>query len=267
MSVSDRVIAISKRNRHDELCISIKKELPAFMRVGVSLFELNALEVYKETHKSFAAFVADEFGIEKSHAYRLIEAAKVESNLSPIGDTFLKPTSESQYREIAKAPPEKQAEVVKAVAEICQQEERKPTASDYKKAVEEATSPKVAAVEGELVYEDMDDDDDEIGVEPVKPIPLSNQPEALVPKIKAAAQAITNLKRDVKYLHAQRGGEWIPFQEVELELDQLRYKISKAAFAMNCPKCKSKTDEKCIVCKGVGFVSEARKAFAENNRE
>lgn len=137
MSVSDRAIAISNKKRHEELCRAISKDLPAFIRVGAYLVELKGLEVYKETHKTFEAFIFDQFGFERAQAYRLIDAATVSANLSPIGDISVLPKTESQYREVAKAPPEKQAEVVKKVAEIAAEQNRKPTAKDYKQVVGE----------------------------------------------------------------------------------------------------------------------------------
>lgn len=137
MSVSDRAIAISNKKRHEELCKAISKDLPAFIRVGAYLVELKGLEVYKETHKTFEAFIFDQFGFERAQAYRLIDAATVSANLSPIGDKSVLPKTESQYREVAKAPPEKQAEVVKKVAEIAAEQNRKPTAKDYKQVVGE----------------------------------------------------------------------------------------------------------------------------------
>ncbi len=137
MSVSDRVLATANKKRHDELCKEISKDLPTFIRVGACLIELNELGVYKETHKTFERFVLDRFGFERAQAYRLIEAATVNANLSPIGDKIAFPNTESQYREVAKAPPEKQAEVVKKAAEIASEQNRKPTAKDYKLVVGE----------------------------------------------------------------------------------------------------------------------------------
>jgi len=109
---------------------------------------------------------------------------------------------------------------------------------------------------------DANDDDDDIIETKAK---VDNQPEHLIPRIKAAAQSLTNLKRDLKVLQAQRGGEWIPLQDIYRNLDLARYEISKSAFTGICPKCKGKGNESCAVCKGYGFICEARQSFAENN--
>ena len=174
MSVNDRVIATAKKKRHDELCRAISKDLPTFIRVGSYLIELRELEVYKETHKSFEAFAFDQFGLERAQAYRLIDAAAVSANLSPIGDTFAFPKTESQYREVAKAPPEKQAEVVKKAAEKAAEENRKPTAKDYKQVV------------GELLYENGEPVSG--GKEPVAPQPTKDE-QAKLERKKARSYA------------------------------------------------------------------------------
>ncbi len=174
MSVEDRVIATENKKRHDELCRLVKADSPALMRIARYLFELETLEVYSQSHRTFAAFVAEELGFEKSHAYRLIDAAKVEANLSPIGENITKPQTESQYREVAKAPPEKQVEVVRKAAEVAAKENRKPTAKDYKKVV------------GELVFDDMDDPKPE--EKPEKP-PLSKAEQITAERKKARSYA------------------------------------------------------------------------------
>jgi hypothetical protein len=150
MSVSDRVLIENRRKEHEELCKLLDAELKRFMTHAETLRKIKSLEVYKETHKTFEEFVQSRFGIERAHAYRLIDAAEVKQNLSPIGDKMELPKTESQYREVAKAPPEKQAEVVKKAAEKAAEENRKPTAKDYKQAVK--------LVVGELVDEPSKDE-------------------------------------------------------------------------------------------------------------
>lgn len=157
MSVSDRAIATANRKRHQDLCREVVKDLSAIRSVGAKLIELHELGVFKETHKTFELFVRDLFNLERQQAYRLMDAARVSNNLSPIGDKVEVPKLESQLREVAKAPAEKQAEVVKKAAEIAEAEGRKPTAKDYKKVV------------GELVPDG----------EPEKPKPSKPQPKPL----------------------------------------------------------------------------------------
>ena len=150
MSVSDRALAEQNQKRHKELCRAIAKDLPAFVSVGNSLLELQALGVYKETHKTFEAFVRDEFSLEKRQAYRLMEAASVSKNLCPIGHKIEVPKLESQLREVAKAPVEMQVEVVRKATEKAAEENRKPTAKDFKQVVSELLPATSTTVFGTL---------------------------------------------------------------------------------------------------------------------
>jgi len=60
-------------------------------------------------YDSWSACVDGEFVFGRQHAYRLLEAAEVEARVSPVGDSKALP--ERQIREIAVAPPARQAEV------------------------------------------------------------------------------------------------------------------------------------------------------------
>jgi hypothetical protein len=243
MSVENR-IAKTKRDKHESV---IERWVNDAHAVGLAFKSIRDEWLYKEDYATFEEYLKQRWGFEKRRAYQLIEAAETAENLCKILHKTEVPKVESQLREVAKAPAEKQAEVCKVVAEICQEEQRPPTANDFKKAVEE------------LVYEDVPDDDDVIEIKSKK-----DQPEDLIPKIKSLAQAVTNLKRDLKVLNAERGGEWLPLQEIFMQLDAARYAISKSAFIAICPKCGGKRHDSCIVCKGYGFICELRKSFAEN---
>jgi hypothetical protein len=186
MSVSDRVIEIEKKKRHDALCVDVVRDLPKFLSVGNDLIELKQLEVYKETHKTFEAFVRDQFNLERAQAYRLMEAASVTKNLSPIGDKIDTPKLESQLREVAKAPPEQQAEVVKKAVEKAAEENRKPTANDFKQAVKQVT--------GEIVYENDDPKE-----KPVK-LPISEQVKHERKKARSYAEYLQRSIDDLNHI-------------------------------------------------------------------
>lgn len=141
MSVSDRALQLDNRKKHEAACRELRKHLPSFLAVGEQLLIIRDAGIWKETHKTLEAFMYEEFGLEKRRAYQLIEAATVKTNLVECTNCSLPlpilPSNEGQFREVAKAPPEQQAEVVKKVAEKAAEENRKPTAKDYKKVVGE----------------------------------------------------------------------------------------------------------------------------------
>lgn len=143
MSVEDRALAQSLA-QYEKI---IEQGVDVFFRVGVALAAIRDEKLYRINHKTFEAYCRERWGFERAHAYRLIESSKVLENLSPIGDKIQLPKNESHLREIAKVPPERQAEIVTKVAEKASEEGRKPTAKDYKAAADE------------VVYEDVESDE------------------------------------------------------------------------------------------------------------
>ncbi|MBA2748285.1 MAG: hypothetical protein H0U45_06000 [Tatlockia sp.] len=87
-----------ERERHR---LELKVEL-GFQEAVKALKELRDKKLYRSTHQTFEDYVVGRFGMQRAHAYRLINAAVVIENLSPIGDIL--PMTESQCREIAKLP-------------------------------------------------------------------------------------------------------------------------------------------------------------------
>ena len=78
----------------------------AFYEAGSALRELRNRRLYRSTHKTFEEYCRDRFGFQRAYPYRLIDAAVVVDNLSPIGDIL--PTAESQCRPLARLEPDSQ---------------------------------------------------------------------------------------------------------------------------------------------------------------
>ena len=83
--------------------------------VGNALATIRDDELHRETHKSFKAYCEERWGFSRQHAYRLIEAAEVEKDVSPKGaevsprgDT-LPPSGEKQMRSLSKLPKDQRA--------------------------------------------------------------------------------------------------------------------------------------------------------------
>jgi hypothetical protein len=88
---------------------TIEKGFATFVQVGNALLEIRDEKLYRQDYGTFEEYCRQRWGIERAHAYRLINASKVAGNVSPIGD--IQPTSESQVRPLAKLEPEEQREV------------------------------------------------------------------------------------------------------------------------------------------------------------
>jgi hypothetical protein len=80
--------------------------------VGNALLEIRERRLYREQFSRFEDYCQDRWNWSRAHAYRLIDAAQVVHNVSPIGDT---PKNEAQARELVKLPPEEQREVAATV--------------------------------------------------------------------------------------------------------------------------------------------------------
>lgn len=250
MSVSDRVLMESRRKEHEELCKLVDIELKRFLTQGETLRKIKELEVYKETHKTFEAFVQSRFGIDRTYAHRLIDAAEVNQNLLPIGNKTELPKTESQYREVAKAPAEKQAEVVRKAAEKAAEENRQPTAKDYKAAVKQ--------VVGELV------DEGESPEPESKPEPEpSHHPKQMAGPLMAHVKTLVQMLNDLKKRKEERGGEWIDVQAISTQISALKYSLKSSIYYADCPDCKGKGCEK---CKQTGFFPELKSASLEELR-
>ncbi len=86
-----------ERARLAELEATVKDGLDAFVRVGRALKEIRDAQLYRATHATFEGYCRQRWGMERSHAYRQIDAARVAEAVSPIGDI---PANEAQAREL-----------------------------------------------------------------------------------------------------------------------------------------------------------------------
>lgn len=86
-----------RERKHLALC---EQALHGFRKsvivAGKALEIINRARLYRETHATFADYVADVWEMKRAHAYRMIEAWRPAALVSPIGDT-----NEAQARELA----------------------------------------------------------------------------------------------------------------------------------------------------------------------
>ena len=104
----------AKLRKHEDV---IQRGKATFLEVGNALLAIRDERLYRQDHSSFEDYCAKRWGFSKRHAYRLIESSEVvETVCDPLGHTP-PPENERQIREVAKAPPEKQAEVWEAAVQ------------------------------------------------------------------------------------------------------------------------------------------------------
>jgi hypothetical protein len=124
----------------------IEAGVETFMDVGLELLAIRDKRLYRETHGTFEEYCAKRWGFSRMQGHRLIEAAVVSGNLSPIGyKGQAAPTHESQLRPLTKLPtPEAQREAWSSATAAAAAEGRPVTARHVEAAVDRVTGPKPA---------------------------------------------------------------------------------------------------------------------------
>ena len=92
-------------NRLTELETVIGRGLQTFVDVGIALLEIRDSRLYRNEYSTFEDYCRDRWAMDRTYAHRTIEAAKVASNLLPIGNI---PVNEAQARPLTSLPPEQQ---------------------------------------------------------------------------------------------------------------------------------------------------------------
>lgn len=124
----------SEIERANELCRE------PFAIIGRQLTIIRDNGLYKERYRTFHDYCVERWEFGKSHAYRLINSAKVLEDLSPAGDSEIdQPITERQVREVAKSSdsPKVRQQVWETATTISDN----PTAAVIRKAAAIVTSP------------------------------------------------------------------------------------------------------------------------------
>ncbi|MCC6976446.1 MAG: hypothetical protein IT322_20755 [Anaerolineae bacterium] len=129
----DNELTALEQNDLERLEGVIAKGLATFMAVGEALTEIQSRRLYRASFATFESYCHARWGFSRSRAYRLIAAADVVQNLSPIGDTL--PTTESQARELTSLSTEQAQHAWQRALVLA--EGKQPTALDVRRAVNE----------------------------------------------------------------------------------------------------------------------------------
>jgi hypothetical protein len=130
-------LTITESARLAELESTIRQGLETFLAVGSALLEIREAKLYRAEFPTFEEYCTQRWGMKRAHAYRLMDAAQVAYNLSPMGDIL--PTSERQARPLTRLTPRLQREVWPIVVETAP--DGKITAAHVEQVVRQAQSP------------------------------------------------------------------------------------------------------------------------------
>lgn len=138
-------LAPSDAARLIELEQVVDTGLSTFVAVGRALAEISSDRLYRTSHATFAEYAADRFGIGRSYAYRMINAAKVADLVSPMGDIH----TERQARELTGLPvnmAQTTVAVASGMAKLLRGPEGQPTADELREARTHVTAAPLASV-------------------------------------------------------------------------------------------------------------------------
>ena len=228
----------------------IERGMRTTIEVAMAMKAISDKELYQGKYKTFESYVKERWGFTRQRAYQLIEAAEVTTNLSTIVDKSTCPQNEGQLREVAKAPVEKQAEVVKKAVEKAAEENRTPTAKDFKEAVKQVTAELVDETE----YEDAEEET------PPEP---SHHPKQMAGPLMAHVKTLVQMLNDLKKRKEEHGGEWIDIQSISTQISTLKYSIKSSIYYADCPACKGAGCER---CRKTGFLPELKSDMVEESK-
>jgi len=137
--MGERALIKKEKDVLKELESIIKENIQAFYKVGSALLQIREDRLYRKTHDTFETYCRDRWEISRPRVYQLIEAVKVQDNLSTIVD--IQPANESQTRPLTKLNPELQREAWSKVIETAP--EGNITAKHVNKIVKEITGEKI----------------------------------------------------------------------------------------------------------------------------
>lgn len=109
-------LARDERTRLEELELVIERGLDTFVEVGRALCEVRDSRLYRESFDTFENYCHGRWSLSSSHAYRMIDAARVTALISPMGE--IRPSNERQARELVPLLREDEQEVVHAWHEL-----------------------------------------------------------------------------------------------------------------------------------------------------
>ncbi len=102
------VLSVRDQERLEVLEERVRSGIDTFHEVGRALAEISCRRLYRKTHTTFEAYCREKWGFHRSLAYRLIAAAEVVDDVSPIGTV---PANEAQARELVPLTTEQRQEV------------------------------------------------------------------------------------------------------------------------------------------------------------
>jgi hypothetical protein len=176
----------------------IERGLKTFFEVGAALLHVRDLRLYRTEYATFEAYCDEKWGMGKAYAHRLIGAATVRDNLSPIGDVL--PANEAQARPLTLLEPEQQREAWQRAVQRAQELGKRITAALVEAVVNELQPRPAAPLP-------LTDTEGEIPAPAAAPeaqiIDLQPEPAPPAPALDDQADDVAELRREVQRLQGE----------------------------------------------------------------
>lgn len=108
MNDDQLALSFDEKTRFEQLEAIVERGVETFVEVGNALLEIRNLRLYRREFSTFEDYCRQRWQLSRRHAYELISAAEVVSNLCAMAHTL--PSNERQVRPLAKLEPEQQRE-------------------------------------------------------------------------------------------------------------------------------------------------------------
>jgi hypothetical protein len=243
------VLSVVERRSLESLEKVIESGVEAFLATGSALKEIRDQELYREGFKTFEAYVEARWGLERRHAYRLIDASVVKADLCPMGHKNPKIgeiKTERQLRELTSVPSESLAEVIEKASEIAG--DAPLTAKVLKEAREQVLEPTEPTAE-EPACEDVEPEH-EPEPEPVGPLQC-------VGWFKGQIGLVDELIRNMDTVVEVPGNELLMSRRLSIrrEIEHIKGSFRAVMPHAICPRCHGKC---CAQCGNHGWVNKQR---------
>jgi hypothetical protein len=218
-------------------------------------------KLYRDEFETWETYCKGRWGMSAQYANRLIEHGRVLALMTDEGaksETIVS-LSETATREVSGLPDDEKVRILTEVVEEEQQKlkkKRKVTAKAVRKKVQEH-------------QREPGDESEASGGDPIasvvldelkRPVPKHlTQKYELAARIKSAATKLDAVKKEVTELVDLAGGVFLPFQQIEIAIKELKGLISHARYYTECPRCKGKPKDSCDRCDGHGFLPYSRR--------
>lgn len=262
---SDDRLNTVERKRWKSLRNKVSKQVEGMWEMFADLREIRDKRLYREDFRTFEAYVRDELGIDRTYAYRMIDAREQLERVAATGVIAPGIDRESQLRELKDVPDDALGDVVSEAARIAG--EGRPTAKVIKEAKDRVVADRTDFVDNcrQSGQNDGATTVDAVDVETIADTPDEESAAAFseaelairdAPRIREIHKAVRAASKLLDALEPGPATGWIDTrrQPIAAALADAANQIYISIPHSICPRCGG---DGCVQCGNLGFVNAA----------